>query len=103
MAATVIVAIIAAVIALYSMNRANSAKNVGPVLFLTIYLILFWRHSSTKEHDPGHSRLSSTMGGQDEEACIDTVGRSVSFRGCRHRLGTVLLWWRLLLWSPVLW
>ena len=33
-----------------------------PVLFLTICLILFWRHSSAKEYDPGHSRLGSFNG-----------------------------------------
>src|SRR5262249_3356230 len=72
--------------------------------FLTPHsFILFWRHSSAKEHSPGQSRLSSTMGGQDEEACTDTVGRRVSFRDCRHRLGTILLWWRLLLSLPLLW
>src|SRR5262249_56220538 len=43
------------------------AERVGmrvecPVLFLVICLILFWRQSSAKEYDPGHSHLGSFNG-----------------------------------------
>jgi hypothetical protein len=40
--------------------RKRKLAFVGAVLVMTpICLILFWWHSSAKEHDPGHSRLRS--------------------------------------------